>query len=156
DGRLWVTFAQAEHVYVTGSENVGGSFETAVRVNDAPEPLDINGENRPKIAFGADGELYVSWTKKVGGGYNGDIRFSRSLARGRPFTAPLTVTDDGITTGHRFESMHVAPVGHLYIAWLDKRDLSAAAQSGTDYVGAAVYYTLSADGGASFARNRRV
>src|SRR5690554_7838071 len=41
DGRLWVAFAQGEHVYVTGSENGGDSFESAVRVNDVPESLDV-------------------------------------------------------------------------------------------------------------------
>jgi len=152
-GRLWVAFAQRDHVYVASSDDAGRSFGPAARVNAAPETLDVNGENRPKIAFGTRGEIYVSWTRKLPGGYNGDIRFSRSLDRGERFEPPLTINDDGLPTGHRFESLEADAAGNVYLVWLDKRDTHAGfAASG----GASVYYTVSTDGGATFAPNRRV
>ena len=154
-GRLWVAFAQGGHVYVASSDDAGRSFRPAVRVNAVAEALDVNGENRPKIAFGTRGEIYISWTRKLPGGYNGDIRFSRSLDGGERFEPPRTVNDDGLPTGHRFESLEVDAAGNVYLVWLDKRDASTgSAEAGAG--GASVYYTVSTDGGATFAPNRRV
>src|SRR5690606_11441849 len=154
-GRLWVAFARHDHVHVASSDDAGRSFGRAVRVNAVAEALDVNGENRPKIAFGTHGEIYVSWTRKLPGGYNGEIRFSRSLDGGERFEPPRTINDDGLATGHRFESLEVDAAGNVYLAWLDKREASSASgEAGRG--GASVYYAVSADGGATFAPNRRV
>lgn len=155
-GRLWVAFAHGGRVHVASSGDAGRSFGAARAVNAEPEDIDVNGENRPKIAFGADAQLYVTWTKKLPGGYNGAIRFSRSLDGGATFEPPMTLNDDGLVTGHRFESLHVDAAGHIYVAWLDKRDLAAPGRAQAAMHGAAVYYTVSTDGGTSFAPNRKI
>jgi len=154
-GRLWVAFVQDEHVYVANSADQGRSYSVPVRVNLEPEDAEYNGENRPKILV--DGEsVYVSWTKKTSPRFTGEIRFSRSTDGGRTFSEPRTINDDGLLTGHRFESLFLTDSGHLYLTWIDKRDLEAHLESGRDYNGAAVYYAVSDDGGASFSRNYRV
>ena len=155
DGRLWAAFEQERHVYVTSSDDLGASFTAPVPVNPEAETIETNGENRPKIAIDR-GTLYVSWTKKLEGGFNGEIRFSRSLDGGATFEAVRTLNDDGLVTGHRFDSLHVDAAGHVYVAWVDKRDLEAARSRGEEYRGAAIYYTVSTDRGATFAANRRV
>lgn len=152
-GQLWVAFAHGGHVHVAASADAGLSFNAARAVNALPEALDVNGENRPKIAFGAGQELYVTWTRKMPGGYNGDIRFSRSLDRAKTFDPPITLNDDGLVTGHRFESLLVDGTGDVYVAWVDKRD---AARSLAQDPSAAIYYTVSTDRGARFTPNRRV
>jgi hypothetical protein len=154
--RLWAVFAQAEHVYVTVSDDLGERYAPAVQVNPEPETIETNGENRPKIAVDGGGAIYVSWTRKVEGRFNADVRFSRSLDGGRSFEPPRTVNDDGLVLGHRFDSLRVDAAGDVYLAWIDKRDLEAAKARGRAYRGAAVYYTVSTDRGASFAPNRRV
>jgi hypothetical protein len=40
--------------------------------------------------------------------------------------------------------------GRIYVAWIDKRDLHAAEARKRKYAGAALYYAVSEDGGASF------
>ena len=155
-GRLWVAFEQAGTIYVTMSADSGQRFSAPVAVNGEPEPIDINGENRPKIAFGRHNEIYVSWTRKVAGGYNGTIRFTRSIDGGGSFEPVRTVNDDGLVTGHRFETLFVDSRGEVYLSWLDKRDLVAAGERGAEYTGAAVYYTVSSDDGVTFVANRRV
>jgi hypothetical protein len=52
--------------------------------------------------------------------------------------------------------MAVNAKGRVYIAWLDKRDLSEARKSGKEYAGAALYYAVSDDGGKRFRRNVKV
>ncbi|HEX7026122.1 MAG TPA: sialidase family protein [Gammaproteobacteria bacterium] len=156
-GRLWVAFVQHGHVYVAHSDDAGATFSSPVAVNPAVEEIYTNGENRPKIAFGPKGEIYLSWTQKTAGRYTGNIRFSRSLNGGAGFDAPRTVNDDGLPVSHRFDSLLVTASGRIYLVWLDKRDNSAVERDlGRDYKGAALYYTVSQDRGEHFAPNRKL
>lgn len=151
-GRLWVAFVEGDAVYVSSSTDRGQTFAPAVRVTREAEKIDANGEARPKIAADAAG-LYVSWTRKGKTAYSGDVRFARSTDGGRTFGAPITVNDDGLPTGHRFDALSLGARGEVVLAWVDKRDLEAAKAKGSAYDGAAVYYAKSADGGKTFARN---
>lgn len=102
------------------------------------------------MAVGKKGEIYISWTKKTKGRYFGEIRFSRSLDQGKTFSDPVTINNDGLLTSHRFESLHAAESGKVYIAWLDKRDPLAVREADGEYHGAALYYSVSSDSGNSF------
>jgi len=152
--RVWVEGQQ--HVLVSRSTDGGQTFGAPVRVTREPEPIDANGESRPKLAVGPRGELYVTYTRKGRQPYTGDVRFSRSLDGGRTFDPPRTVNDDGLETGHRFDALIVGPDGAVHVAWIDKRDQERAKAASRPYEGAAVYYTVSRDRGASFAPNRKV
>ncbi|MEX0737838.1 MAG: hypothetical protein WD071_00695 [Pseudohongiella sp.] len=157
DGRLWVIFAHEQHAYVVSSGDDGVTFSAPVRVNDSPENIETNGENRPKIVIDdTQGMIYVSWTMKTGGQHTGDIRFSRSADGGRNFEPVQTINDDGLLTSHRFDSLFLAASGDLYLTWLDKRELEYAAQRGDSYTGSGVFYTVSQDQGKTFAANRKV
>lgn len=156
DGRYWVVFVQQNHLYLSHSDDRGGHFSTPVKVNTVPETIYSDGENRPKLALGTGGELYISWTRRGAQRFSGDVRFSRSLDRGASFSTPVTVNDDGLLTSHRFDSLLVDRRGDLYLAWLDKRDKVFATREGSDYTGAALYYAVSVDKGGSFSANRKV
>jgi hypothetical protein len=155
-GRLWVAFVEGPAVYVASSSDLGRSFGRGVRVNPTPETIDANGENRPKLAVSPRGTLLVTWTQKLDKPYSGRIRFSRSTDSGRTFTAPATLNDDGLVTGHRFDVLGVSPRGDVLVAWIDKRDLEAAAARHQPYEGGAIYYTTSRDDGRSFGPNRKL
>jgi len=155
-GRLFVAFVEGPAVYVASSSDLGRSFGRAVRVNPTPETIDANGENRPKLSVSPRGTLLVSWTQKLDKPFSGRIRFSRSTDGGRTFTAPLTLNDDGLVTGHRFDVLGVSPRGDVVVAWIDKRDLEAAAARQQAYEGAAIYYTTSRDDGRSFGPNLKL
>lgn len=156
DGRLWMAFVQNSHVYVTHSNDLGQSFKPPMVVNRVPEVIYSDGENRPKLMLGPQGNIYVSWTQKSQGRYAGHIRFARSVDGAKSFEEPLTVNDDLAPISHRFESMAVDSQGRIYITWIDKRDLAKAKKSKVKYTGAAIYYALSEDHGRSFAFNRKV
>lgn len=155
-GRLWLAFSEHGHVYVAGSADRGKTFDPPVAVNRVPEAIYDDGENRPKLASGPDGELFVSWTHKTPGRYSGDVRFVRSLDGGQRFEEPLTVNDDHALISHRFDAMQVDGKGHIHLVWIDKRDQAAAKQAGTDYAGAALYTAVSEDRGKSFGPNRKL
>jgi len=154
--RLWVAFVQNQHVYVSYSDDTGESYSNPVVVNPEQEDVEHNGENRPKIIVDADSNIFISWTKKTSPRFTGEIRFSRSIDGGKTFETPQTVNDDGLFAGHRFESLYLTESGHLYLTWIDKRDLEASIQRNESYAGAAIYYAVSTDQGQSFSTNYRV
>lgn len=155
-GRLWAAYVIGEFVHVANSVDGGKTWSRARRVNSEPEPVYTNGENRPKIAFGAGDEIFISWTRITPGRFAGDIRFSRSDDGGAGFEAPRTVNDDGLATSHRFETLFTDTRGRIYIAWLDKRDQVWTQERGGEYDGAALYYAVSTDNGVTFSANRKV
>lgn len=155
DGTLWVTWVDESHVYVASSKDLGKTFSPPARISPDGEAIDTSGEARPKVAIGPKGEVYVAYTRKGQRPFTGDIRFSRRLPDGS-FAEPLTVNDDGLATGHRFETLAVSPSGDVHLAWIDKRDLERAREKGQPYEGAALYRAVSTDGGKSFSANRKI
>lgn len=154
-GRLWRGRVRDGYLLVSYSDDVGASYSTPVRVNPEPEALAADGENTPKL-IAKGGVLYVSYTRSLEKPMTGDIRFSRSLDGGESFSVPITVNDNREVISHRFDAMAVNGKGQIYIAWLDKRDQSAARKAGGEYLGAALYYAVSEDGGKSFRNNVKI
>jgi len=149
-GTLWAVSKDGGHVVVRRSGDLGRSWSRAGPVNAVPEAVGADGDSRPKVAAGPGGEIYVTWTKPLSKPYTGDIRFSRSVDGGKTFSAPVTVHTDRQEITHRFDAITVNRNGQVFIAWIDKRDQAAAAKAGAAYRGAAVYYAVSDDRGASF------
>lgn len=147
-----MAFVQSRHLYVRHSDDGGATFSAPIQVNPDQEDILGDGENRPKILV-RKGIVYVSYTQALAKPMTGSIRFSRSLDGGKTFSAPVTVNDNREVISHRFEALEVNDRGQVYLAWLDKRDLSAAQREGKPYRGAAIYYAVSEDGGASFRPN---
>lgn len=150
-GVLWAAHKKEGRVVVSRSEDRGHSWFEPIRLTPEAEATDTGGDARPKIALGPGGELYVTWTKSLSKPYTGEIRFARSLDGGKTFSPSLVVHRDRQEITHRFDSLAVNPKGHIFVAWIDKRDLVAASgQSGMPYRGAAIYFAVSDDRGATF------
>lgn len=155
-GRLWLAWAYGGHVYVNYSDDLGQRYSTPVAVNQIPETVSAQGENRPKIVIDGRGGAHVSWTVALPQKYSGNIRYSYSAAGGSHFSEPLTVNDNHELIGHRFEALAVSDDGHVYMAWLDKRDRQAREKEGGQYNGSALYYSHKAPGRDSFSRNIKI
>jgi hypothetical protein len=153
-GRLWIAAKEAaqdgQFIVVQMSPDLGKTWSAPKRIQSVPEPISAEGENRPKLAFGAKGEMFVTYTKPLAKPYTGEIRFVRSLDGGMHFLPPVTVHANRDVITHRFESLIVDPDGRIFVAWIDKRDIEQAKLRKQKYEGAAVYYAVSEDGGASF------
>ncbi|EIL95820.1 sialidase family protein [Rhodanobacter sp. 115] len=155
-GRLWVVDAADGHIRVRHSDDFGKTLSPLVIVNPVAERIYDEGENRPKIAFGPKGELYVSWSQPRAKPWTGYVRFSRSMDGGRHFSTPITVQHDLADITHRFDALAVDGHGRVVIAWIDKRDQEAAKAKGQPYLGAAVYYSWSDNEGRSFAPDHKL
>ncbi|HJW54554.1 MAG TPA: sialidase family protein [Burkholderiaceae bacterium] len=153
-GKLWIATKQTtpggQYVVLQASSDMGKTWSPPRRIQRQPEPVSADGEDRPKLAFGAHGEIYIAYTSPLAKPYTGQIRFVRSVDGGQTFAAPITVHANRDVITHRFDSIIVDRAGRIFIAWIDKRDLEAAAARKEKYAGAALYYAVSDDGGASF------
>lgn len=153
---LYVAFSQNGHIYLSVSRDNGQTFDSPRVVNSKPELIYDDGENRPKIVLKGNNEIFVSWTHKTEGRYAGDVRFARSLDGGETFEKPLTINSDRALISHRFDSMSMDAEGRLYLVWIDKRDQANAVANKQTYLGAALYYAVSEDSGASFSPDRKL
>lgn len=153
-GQLWVvakeSTSEGQFVTVQMSPDFGKTWLASKRIQAVPEPVSAEGENRPKIAFGAKGEMFITYTKPLAKPYTGEIRFVRSLDGGAHFLPPVTVHANRDVITHRFDALIVDRAGRIFVAWVDKRDLEQAKARKQQYEGAALYYAVSEDGGASF------
>jgi hypothetical protein len=154
-GRLWavardVTAAGAPTLVLRTSADLGAHWSAPRQV--VQEAITARGEERPKLAFGPRGELYLLYTSPAGAKnpHLGDIRFVRSTDGGRTFSAPLTVHANRDAIVHSFGAMIVDREGRLFVAWIDNRGREAATARGQPYAGNALYYAVSDDGGRSF------
>lgn len=160
-GTLWIVGKEADksgdYVVLQASRDRGQTWSAPRRLQREPETaISADGENRPKLAFGSGGELYVTYTKPLAKPYTADIRFIRSIDGGQTFSPPITVHANRDVITHRFESMIVDKSGRIYVAWIDKRDLEAATARKEKYAGAALYYAVSDDSGATFKGDYKV
>jgi hypothetical protein len=163
-GELWLSGLDEQgRLFVQRSADEGRSW-TAPRLLDiAGEKPVADGENRPKIAFGPQATVVISYTRPLAKPYTGEIRMLRSTDGGASFGPPFTVHADRQVITHRFESIAFDARGVLHTVWIDKRDLelskTAAAQgkpTGKPYRGAAIYRNESTDGGTSFGPDLKV
>jgi hypothetical protein len=160
-GILWRASVKDGHVLVDSSHDNGEHFDTPRVMNAEPQKIGVDGDAKPKLVLGNHGNLYVTWTQALPKPYTGYIWFARSTDGGQRFTPPVIVHQDRAEITHRFDALAVARIpgqseDRLYIAWVDKRDLLAAQAAGKPYAGAAIYYAVSDDGGASFAPEQKL
>ncbi len=153
DGSLWMVGLDAQsNLFVAQSTDLS-TWSAPRKLDTQGDAISADGENRPKIAFGPNGQVVISYTRPLEKPYTGWIRMVRSTDGGASFSVPFTVHHDRQIITHRFESIAFDAYGDLHVVWIDKRDLHTA---GKAYVGAAVYQVISKDGGATFGPDTKV
>jgi len=153
DGSVWVVgLDAAQRLTVQAFTDTGQALDTPRPLDTGSDKIAADGENRPKIAFGPQGWVVITYTEPLAKPFTGQIRMLRSEDGGRSFSAPFTVHADRQEITHRFESVAFDARGTLHTLWIDKRDLEAGRQlrPPKPYRGAAVYRNESTDGGRSF------
>jgi hypothetical protein len=119
DGSLLAVRKEGDHLQLWRSSDEGVSWLPPVLINAQPEQISAGGDNRPKLAVGADGSIYVAWTKPLAKPYTGEIRFARSVD-GKTFSPPVTVHQDRSEITHAFESLLVTGDGRIVLAWIGR------------------------------------
>jgi hypothetical protein len=152
DGSLWLAWSAGGRVMVARSTDLGRSFSAPVPITPEQERLDTGADARPAIVVDREGRVFVAYALFKDDAYNGVVMFTRSTDGGASFAPPRPLTDD--PASQRFAALAVAPNGHLFAAWIDKREAAAAKSRGAEYPGAALAFAWSGDGGATFSTVR--
>ncbi|MES2502720.1 MAG: sialidase family protein [Pseudomonadota bacterium] len=155
-GKIWRASVKEGFVQVEVSTDLGKNFSKPVQVNKVAQKIGADGEARPKIAISPEGNIYVTWTEALKTPFSGYIWFARSINAGKSFEKPQIVHTDRAEITHRFDALHIAPDGKVTVTWVDKRDLLAAKAANKKYDGAAIYYAVSTDKGASFLPEKKL
>ena len=151
DGALWVAgLDDTGRLLLRRAARPGQAWEPPRVLDTGQDRIAADGESRPKIVFGPDGQMVIAWTQPLPRPYTGEIRLISSQDSGQSFTSPMTVHEDRQIITHRFEAVRFDAQGRLHVLWIDKRDAERARAAGQAYRGAAVYRTISLDGGRSF------
>ncbi len=155
-GNLWRASVKDDFVLVDKSSDLGKTFSAPVKINSVAMKIGADGEARPKIAIGPEGNIDATWTEALKKPFAGYIWFARSVDGGKSFEKSYIVHQDRTEITHRFDALNVAPNGNITVSWVDKRDLIAAKAAGKKYEGAAIYYAVSTDKGASFKTEQKL
>jgi hypothetical protein len=151
DGALWVAgLNETGRLSVRRAPVPGQAWEAPLEPDIGSDRIAADGESRPKIAFGPGKQMVIAWTQPLARPFTGEIRLISSADGGQSFTPPITVHEDRQIITHRFEAVRFDAQGRLHVLWIDKRDAERARREGQAYRGAAVYRTVSLDGGRTF------
>ncbi len=155
NGDLWLVGlnTQGQLFFQIAPKGDVSRWSEAKVVSTVAEKISADGENHPKVVFGKDGVVVISYTQPLENPYSGFIRMVRSGDGGQSFSAPFTVHADRQEITHRFESIGFDHLGNLHTLWIDKRDLEL---QGKGYRGAAIYRNVSQDGGLTFGPDIKV
>jgi len=160
DGKADVMFAQCS--------SRGELQGKAIRVNPQPGVATAWRGDPPTIVVAPDQTIFISWTAKVESetGHATDIYLSSSRDQGHTFSEPVRVNDDKKPAVHGMHSLAVAKDGHIYVAWLDERNIAplpavdTKMKQGTSghhmESNREVFIASSADNGRTFSPNKRV
>jgi hypothetical protein len=155
-GSLWRVLEKNGFILVDSSRDLGKTFSSHVQISPSKQKIGSEGEARPKIAIGPEGNIYLTWTEALKKPFTGYIWFSRSINGGKSFENPTIVHSDRAEITHRFDALNVSKDGKITVTWVDKRDLIVAKSAGKRYEGAAIYYAVSINQGASFATEQKL
>ena len=151
--RLVLAYRNLEHaggvdtrdIFVAVSDDGGASFREPARVSDQPWRINACPISGPAIAA-AQGRLYVAWmdgrADTAQDGTRGDIFVAASDDGGASFGPNVRVNPAEVGY-HNLPALGAGPDGRLHIAW-----------EGDEGGPTSIFYSSSADGGASFTAPR--
>lgn len=137
DGKLWLTWSAGGRISVASSTDLGKTFSTPITLPATKLPIDDGPDARPKIAFGPNDRVALSYAARDEK-YNGHAFIARSSDGGKTFFEPQPITTG--SPSQRFETAAFDPKGRVFAAWIDKRNVVAAKKAGKKYAGAALAY----------------
>jgi len=154
DGRLWLAWMAGGHVLVASSGDGGQSFSSPVRVTKEKLSLDWGPDARPAMVLDRDGRISLAFPIFRDKAFNGQVLVSHSSDGGKSFAETVPITPN--TESQRFEALALDADGTVFAAWLDKRNRAQIQQGDQKYVGAALFFAVSKDGGATYSDARMV
>lgn len=147
-GKLLLAWTGGGVVSVAQSDDLGKTFSAAVKIAEHGKSLDAGSDARPQIVSDSKGNVFLTYAFFKDNNWNAQINTARSVDGGSTFTTPESLIEDG--SSQRFPSVMIRPDSSIFIAWIDKRLVSAAKQGGAKKLGGSIAYSFSSDHGQTF------
>jgi hypothetical protein len=152
DGKLLLAWTGGGVVSFAKSDDLGKTFSPAIKITEHGKFLDAGSDARPQIVSDSGGNIFLAYAFFKDANWNAQINTSRSSDGGATFSIPTSLIEDG--SSQRFPSVLIRPDDSIFMAWVDKRLVSAAKQRGEKKLGGSIAYSFSVDEGKSFAVER--
>ncbi len=113
----------------------------------------------PTIAIGPDAVVYIGWNRANQDSRGNDLMLSVSRDGGGTFSEAVKVNDDTAPASHGMHSLAVDAKGRVYLSWLDERNIKISEHAGGGHhaePNSEVFFSVSEDGGSTFAPNKRL
>ncbi|WP_315779377.1 MULTISPECIES: sialidase family protein [unclassified Bradyrhizobium] len=148
NGKLWLAWMAGGRVSVASSTDAGQTYSAAVPVNEQALNLDWGPDARPKLVVDGKGIIAVAFSIFRDQAFNGQVLYTRSEDGGKSFAEMRPITSSN--ESQRFEALALDQDGMIFVAWIDKRNRAPAKAAGRSYDGAALFFSSSRDGGATY------
>lgn len=152
DGKLLLAWTGGGVVSFAKSDDLGKTFSPAVKIAEHGKLLDSGSDARPQIVSDSNGNIFLAYAFFKDSNWNAQINTSHSSDEGVTFSTPKSLIEDG--SSQRFPSALIGPDNSIFIAWVDKRLVSAAKQAGEKRLGGSIAYSFSTDAGKTFGVER--
>ncbi|HEX2606674.1 MAG TPA: sialidase family protein [Flavisolibacter sp.] len=132
----WIRMLNDSTTAFCYAETKDGRTFSAPVVIPGTGQIQPHGENLPKIIFKPSGEIFALWGTSNAGPrnkYAGQVFYTRSLDKGRTWTAPGPLVTDTASYDQRYYDVAVLPSGEIAAIWLDNRKTIAKEGSGLYY-----------------------
>lgn len=172
NGNIFVVYVEhagkAADVFVQRLDPSGKAAGERVRVNPVSGEAKAWKGDPPTIAVAPDSTIYIGWTQMLAdrSAKGNDLMLSSSRDGGRTFGDPVKVNDDAKPASHGMHSLAVDKDGHVYMAWLDERNIDTKAHVTETSMkemhhedaepNSEVYYSVSVDGRRTFGANKKI
>ncbi|QWE17139.1 sialidase family protein [Polynucleobacter sp. AP-Nino-20-G2] len=148
DGNLLLAWASGGKVSVAQSSDLGKRFTSPIVVAEHGKSLDAGSDARPQIVSDSKGNIFLAYAFFKDSNWNAQINTAHSSDGGLSFTAPTPLIKNG--SSERFPSMVIGENNSIFLAWIDKRLVADAKQSGNARLGGSIAYSFSNDAGKTF------
>jgi hypothetical protein len=172
NGNMFVAYiehsGELADLYVQKYDANGKISSDRVRVNPTAGEVKAWKGDPPTIAVGQDRTVYVGWTRAYTGPNTKGTNLVLSVSKngGQTFDSPVKINDDEQPASHGMHSMAIDDKGRIFSAWLDERNIKfdghAPRPTGTEMhhddaePNSEVFYSVSEDGGKTFAANKKI
>lgn len=174
DGNIYIVYVEhgadkTADVYLQKFNADGKTIGEKIRVNPNKGEAKAWFGDAPTIKLGNDKTIYIGWTAKAESTETpaaNILYLSVSRDGGKTFDAPVKVNDDNAPASHGMHSLAIGKDKHVFMAWLDERNLKADHHAMTQGMNgmkhdaaepnSEIFFSVSNDGGKTFSSNKKL